>query len=184
MSAATSLPVHQMSAIESLSLQLSDAMDQTTAAGQVLSAAEKHRDTIAERISALTNERAGIVARRAGDKRDAEDGSRLALIAADLEGLNSMLPDAIARVAEAKAAFDQASAAAAAAREEIARAEALALREAIVPQLEELAQKLTAGVRALADASKRAGVGGRPPWGSSRELRDLLRKVAAERGEL
>jgi chromosome segregation ATPase len=155
-----------MSAIESLSLQLSDAMDQTTAAGHVLAAAEKHRDQIAERISALTNERASIVARRAGDKREAEDGSRLALIAADLEGLTAMQPDAVARVAEAKAAFDLASAAAAAAREEIGRAEALALREAI------------------ADATKRAGVGGRPPWGASRELRDLLRKVAAERGEL
>ncbi len=184
MSAATSLPVHQMSAIESLSLQLSDAMDQTTAAGHVLAAAEKHRDQIAERSSALTNERASIVARRAGDKREAEDGSRLALIAADLEGLTAMQPDAVARVAEAKAAFDLASAAAAAAREEIGRAEALALREAIVPQLDELAQKLTAGIRALADATKRAGVGGRPPWGASRELRDLLRKVAAERGEL
>jgi hypothetical protein len=184
MSAAISLPTNQITALEALGFSLADAMAETTAAGHILAAAEKHRDTIAERISTLTNERAGIVARRAGDKRDAEDGSRLALIAADLEGLNSMLPDAIARVAEAKAAFDQASAAAAAAREEIARAEALALREAIVPQLEELAQKLTAGIRALADATKRAGIGGRPPWGSSRELRDLLRKVAAERGEL
>jgi hypothetical protein len=173
-----------MSAIEALGLQLAESMDQATAAGQVLSAAEKHRDTIAERISALTNERASIVARRAGGRVDGEDGSKLALIGADLDGLTAMQPDAVARVAEAKAAFDLASAAAAAAREEIGRAEALALREAIVPQLEELAQKLTAGIRALADATKRAGVGGRPPWGSSRELRDLLRKVAAERGEL
>ncbi len=184
MSAATSLPMHQMSAIEALGLQLAESMDQATAAGQVLSAAEKHRDQIAERISVLTNERAGIVARRAGDKREAEDGSRLALIAADLEGLTAMQPDAVARVTEAKAAFDRASAAAAAAREEIARAEALALHTAIPPELEVLAQKLLAGIRALADSGKRASVGGRPPWGASRELRDALRALAAQRGEL
>jgi hypothetical protein len=173
-----------MSAIESLSLQLSEAMNQTTTAGHVLAAAEKHRDQIAERISSLTNERAGIVARRAGGRPDGEDGSKLVLIAADLEGLTAMQPDAVAHVTEAKAAFDLASAAAAAAREEIARAEALALHTAIPPELEVLAQKLLAGIRALAESGKRASVGGRPPWGASRELRDALRALAAQRGEL
>ena len=184
MSAATKMSDPHATAIDALSFQLAESMADASQHQAVLEAAEKHRDAIAGRISALSAERAAIVARRAGGGQDPEDGARLALIGADLEGLAAMQPDAMARVEVAKRAFDSATGRAAMAREEIAQAEARALHEALVPHANELAVKLTEALKALAEAGKRAGIGGRPPWGASRELRDMLRALAAQRNEL
>ena len=184
MSAAAKMPDPHANAIDALAHQLAESMAAATQHQAVLDAAEKHRDAIAGRISALSAERAGIVARRAGENPDPEDGARLALIGADLEGLAAMQPDAMARVEHAKRAFDAASNRAAMVRQEIDQTEARALHEALVPYVDELAAKLTAALKALSDVGKRAGIGGRPPWGASRELRDTLRTLALHRGEL
>jgi len=184
MSAAATMSQPYSTAIDSLAHQLGEAMSAATQHHGVLSAAEKHRDGIAARIAALFAERAAIVSRRAGGKQDTDDGSKLALLSADLEGLAAMQPDAVHRVTVAKSAFDAATNSAAQLREEIAKAEATALREALIPHVSDLAEKLTAAIKALAESSKRAGIGGKPPWGSSRELRDMLRALAAQRGEL
>jgi chromosome segregation ATPase len=183
MSAALQLPEPHASEINDLADQLAEAMTNASAASQVLSAAEAHRDKIAARISELAGRRGEIAARRASGRDEADDGPQIALIGVDTESLQSMMPDAAARVAEAKRSFDHQNALAARLRGEIGLAEALAAREVLVAHAEALGDKLLETVKAIAAAGQRAGVGGRPPWGPAAELRNTLRKISLARGE-
>lgn len=184
MSAALSLLAQHAAIIEDLALQLAEAQEEVRAAADSLGAAEAHRDNIAGRISELAIKRDDVIARRRSGQQDPADGASLALIQADTEGLQAMLPDATGRVTAAKNAHNFAASQVARFREEIGRAEALAARDELAPYAAELADKLFATMRAIETATKRAGVGGRPPWGPTREFRRALDMLAAARGEL
>jgi chromosome segregation ATPase len=93
-------------------------------AAAAVEAARVEHEKIVSRVAALTAERAEIVARRARGDARADDGPALALLAADLEGLEGLRPDAEAVLASANARHRQANAALAGARAAYATAEA------------------------------------------------------------
>jgi len=176
---------HYEDSIKSLGGELGLAMADLSTLEREVSAAEEYRGKIAERVSALSNERSEIVSRRAGGKHGAEDGAALALIQADLEGLNPILQEAAGKVTEARAAYSAASARAQGLRLELVRTEALAARDALIAHADSLAEKLLETITALDAASQQAGGrGGRPAWGAPAALFKTLRGIAAARGEL
>lgn len=184
MSAALSLPAQHAAIIEDFAVQLAHAQEEVRAADASLGAAEAHRDKIAGRIAELAAKRNDVIARRRAGQEDPADGASLALIQADTEGLQAMLPDAAGRVTAAQNAHSLAASQVMRFQEEIGRAEALAARDQLALYAAELGDKLFATVRAIETATKRAGVGGRPPWGPTREFQQTLRMLAAARGEL
>ncbi len=183
MSAALKMPEPFESEISGLADELADAMANAASALSTLGAAEAHLDKISTRMSDLARERGEIVSRRSAGREEPDDGQRLALIQADTEGLKAMLPDATERVSKARASHSAASAIAAKCRDGIARAETLAAREALVTYAGVLADRLFDTVKAIEEAGRRAAVGGRPPWGASKQLREMLRTLAVQRGD-
>jgi hypothetical protein len=180
----TSLPSIYADAIKTRAQELTDHVAQAASTLRVLEAAEAHRGQIAERISALSTRREAIVCRRTAGTHDMDDGSSLALIQADLDGLRGLLPDAIARVAGAEAAYQASSAACSLCRGEIQRLESQAGLAALVDHAGVLAAKLMDTIRNIAAAEQQAGISGLPSWGAPKELYLELRALAAKRGEL
>lgn len=135
------------------------------------------------RIAALTDERTSIVQRRAGGRHEYSDAARLALIAADLEGLSSIAAEAEAALAAARSKMEGEQRLAVQARAHLARAE----DEATLAALTEHARKLDALlVASLAEARQvymRLGIG-KPPFAPSPALVLEIRKVAAAHGLL
>jgi len=86
-------------------------------------------------------------------------------------------------VSKARGSHSAASAIAAKCRDGIARAETLAAREVLVTYAGVLADQLFDTVKAIEEAGRRAAVGGRPPWGASKQLREMLRTLAVQRGD-
>jgi hypothetical protein len=179
-----SLPDFFKTQIDSFALELAEVMTESTAAGAVLDAAEGHRDTVAARVAALAEEREAIIKRRGGGYRDDTDGAALALIQVDSDGLQSILHEASARVEAAEAARASLSNRAAQLRQEIARVEALAHRQALIGYADILSEKLLETVNSLAAANLQTGHMGRPEWGPPPALYQVLRGIAAQRGEL
>ncbi|HUW80506.1 MAG TPA: hypothetical protein VMV54_06370, partial [Acidocella sp.] len=139
---------------------------------------------IAQRIAELSARREVIVTRRGSGAHGPDDGANLALIQADMEGLTGLLPDAVARVAAAEAAYRGDSAACARCREEISRLEAQAHLGALAAHAEALAAKLLETIGGIAVAERQVGKGGPPSWRAPRELYVELRSLAAKNNEL
>jgi hypothetical protein len=179
-----SLPESFKTQIENLAFDLAEVMSESTAAGAVLDAAEGHRDNVAARVAALAEEREAIIKRRGGGYRDDTDGAALALIQVDSDGLQSILQEASARVEEAEAARAALSNRAAHLRQEIAHVEALAYREALIRHADLLSERLLETLNSIAAVNRQTGHTGRPEWGPPPDLYQVLRKIAAQRGEL
>src|SRR5258708_1611510 len=93
-----------MTAIINASLQVAEARSNLDRANSEHKKATNHRDTVSTRIQALLAEKADIAANRiAGRGDDYADGSRLQLLALDLEGLQELHSQAIADVTAAQA---------------------------------------------------------------------------------
>ena len=153
-------------------------------ATEALSRARQDRADIADRAGAISVTRADIVARRrAGDARD-DDGAMLALLAADAEGLATLLAEADAAEIAVRAPFDAATAVLVNARFQLARAQDEAVEIVLVDHASKLDAALLATIGELEAVGKRVGRTGRPLWGASRMLYDRLRSLAAVRGEL
>jgi chromosome segregation ATPase len=170
--------------IETLAMELAEAMTESNAASAAVDAAEERRAKIASRVAALAEEREDIIGRRSTGRHDLDDGGALTLIQADSEGLKPILQEAAARVNQAEAERSVLAARAAQLRERIAHVEAEAARAALVRHADELSNKLFDTIRALDEACRRTGHTGRPLWGAPPALYHVLRGLAAQRGEL
>ena len=153
------------------------------AANATLAEAEAAGQRARARVAALEQERQAITARRAGGTHEDGDAGRLALIAADTEGLAPLVAEAqaVASVARQKAEVEQRLVANA--RQQLARAE----DEAVLAALTDHARRLdTLLVTTLTEARQvylRLGVG-KPPFAPSPALVLEIRKVAAAHGLL
>lgn len=153
------------------------------AATTALTEAEGTERRVRDRIAALTAERQAIVQRRAGGQSQESDAGRLALIAADLEGLAAIASEAEAAATGERVKVEAEERLVAQARAQLARAE----DEAALAALTDHARKLdTLLVTTLSEARHiymRLGVG-KPPFAPSPALVLELRKVAAAHGLL
>lgn len=168
-------------AIEAAAEHLAQARAEEVRAAEAVAAATRACDNIRQRIAALEAERASITARRAAGEHDAEDGARLALIAADIEGLRALLADAENQLAEVRQPAEQAHKAAAAASAMLADTEKAAAIELLIAHANHLDALLLETVQQLGELT---GNSGRPAWGASQPLFTMLRRLAAGRGEL
>jgi len=174
------VPLPAMADVEAAARQVAEASASVEEARAPLAAAQAHRDRIAGRIDALEAERSSIVSRRAqGDECD-DDAARLALIAADTEGLRGLLATAEGALVAPRDTFERAKAALATARMSFDRTEAEATESALVGHADHLAALLLTTVQQVAEASKRIGRG-LPAWAPSAELYNALRKLAIQR---
>jgi hypothetical protein len=166
--------------IEAAARALAEAAATVEEARAPLAAAQAHRDKIAARLDALEAQCVAIVSRRAaGDEQD-DDGARLALIAADTEGLKGLLVQAEAALAAPRAIAEQAQRALASVKLASARAEAEAQEVALTAHATMLDQLLVTTLDRLSEASR--GIG-RPThqWQPSRQLADAIRRLDLRR---
>jgi chromosome segregation ATPase len=179
-----SLPELYKNQIDTIAMELAEVMTECGVAGAALDHAEGHQSAVSARVSALAGEREAIIARRREGRNDAADGASLALIQADVEGLQPILREASERVQAQDARRAALSARAAQLRAQIANVEAQAAREALVRHAASLDQKLLETINALVSVNRQVGHTGRPVWGPSPALYQALRGLAAQRGEL
>lgn len=178
------LPEPYATAIKALAAELADEVAEANAAAETLAAAEAHRAQITERVADLSVRREAIVTRRGAGNQQSQDGASLALLQADLEGLQPLMEEAAQRVTAAQRVHAGHSIHAARLREQIGHEEALAAREALIKYANDLSIRLLQTVTALDAACRQTGYQGPPIWGAPPVLYTELRRLAAGRGEL
>lgn len=132
-------------------------------------AAEEARNAIAARLADLAEKRQAIVLRRAEGRLEDSDPQELAVLGADLDGLEMLLGQRDAAVAEARVPERAAAAAVAAARLELGRAEARATEEALTARIEAAAAVMVEGLKQARKVRDQLG-GGMLPFRVSDEL--------------
>jgi hypothetical protein len=142
-------------------------------------AAATHREAAADhdqiraKITGLDDARRAIGARRAAGDQRAEDGTALALIAADHEALTAIQSEREATVAAARVAAEAAGRVLDAARFSLEREVDLAEERALTAHLARLDALLRETVVRTNEVARRLGRG-RPTWTPSRETMDLV----------
>jgi hypothetical protein len=172
------------SAIAAAARHLAEAEAAEGKAGAAAKTAQDRRDRVACRIADLEAQRAAIVSRRAGGHMETDDGSRLALFAADLEGLGGLRADADQHVGAMQAAHDAAALAVRRGAAELSSAQDSALLTALMAYFGELDAAMLAALVELESVATRLGIRGRPTWGATPVLYHRLRTLAAQRGEM
>ena len=178
------LPEPYAKHIEALAAELADEIMNANTAAEAVTAAEDYQAWISGRVSDLTVQREAIVSRRGAGNRESNDGAALALIQADLEGVQPIMEEAAQRVAEAQRVHTGHYIYAARLRDMIAHEEALAAREVLMKHADDLSIRLLQTVTAIDAACRQTQYTGRPLWGAPPVLFTELRKLAAGRGEL
>jgi chromosome segregation ATPase len=153
-------------------------------ANAALAQAEAEDRKVRDRIAALTAERHAIVQRRAGGQHDDGDAGRLALVAADLEGLATIASEAEAAVAAERAKAEADRRLVDQARAQLARAEDEAALAGLVEHAGKLDTLLTVTLQQIATVAARIGAPGRPPFAPSPALVMAIRRHAAAHGLL
>jgi len=159
---------------------LAESKVNAESAAVVLQAANESVTEVREKLDALENERAGIVAaRKDGDKRDGADGARLAEIAADSEGLSEIFQERQAVQSAAASEFGRLSQAVTAAEAMLSNASDHALIVDLNVIATELDAKLLATVVEITAVAKRVG-SSRAVWLPSSLLANRLRSLDME----
>jgi hypothetical protein len=158
-------------------------VDQRRKSQASLTAAEERQTVIEERIRALDAERVATIQRRAQGRHEADDAGRLALNAADREGLVGMLGDAAAVVATARQPAEEARRQISFAQNELRKAEAEAEEAEILNWLRTVDPQMLTAITRLAELGRITGKP-IPPWGPSPQLVTALTRVRAARREL
>lgn len=169
--------------IQAAAQALAAAQANQKKAAEDVAAADAARRQVTDRLEALEAERSAIIAKRRGGESDADDGPRLALIGADLEGLRGMLPDADRVLAAAQVPANDAAQAVQTAQYSLRQLEMELSEEALVEharKLDGLLQDTLAQLRELHAPLGR----GKPVWAPSRELWSEMRRLAAAAGRL
>lgn len=171
-------------AITAAAASLATATARLDTAKAALAAAEKSAAAVRARVAALEAERATIGQRRAAGQHEGGDGGRLELIRLDVEGLQPLVAEAEAAVADARRQFDAAEGLATGARQHLARAEAEAQLTALVEHVQKLDSLMVATIEQIAITAAQAGATGRPPYAPSVALVQAVRRAAAAHGVL
>jgi hypothetical protein len=162
---------------------LADAQARADKAHAAHKLAAGHEAKVRERIAALDAERAEIVSRRPrGDQRDGDAG-RLAILAADIEGLGTIACEAAAETARLMEPAAAARNAVAAARVALTRIEATAVENQEIAHVRALEEELLATVARLAQHRAALG-GGRPAWWPSADLRNAMQRLVLNAGSM
>jgi hypothetical protein len=149
-----------------------------------LATAEVEHGRIEARTAALDSKRREIVSRRqAGDARP-NDGADLELIAADREGLSSILVEAEAAVGAAQKLVQKAKQALNEAQRGMQIVEDSAALDQLVAHAGRLDALLLATAGQISETQARLGHTGRPVWAPNPELFRVLRKLTAAVGGL
>ena len=146
-----------------------------------LLAAVADLDRVIRRKQSLEADRAAIVARRQRGDHQHDDGANLALIAADLEGLHSMIADAEAGVANVRGPDSEARTAVTTARFYLQAAEDEAAEALLIEHARRLEALLMETINNLDAINQRRG--GRMPKWSSRRLFEQTRRLLVNGGE-
>jgi hypothetical protein len=163
---------------------VAEAQQTSEACANALATAKKHQDKISSRVNELAEQRAGVVARRQTGDTQESDGSTLALIAADSEGLSALAVEAERIVGAALDRVNAARTLLLAAEAGLRRAQDHAEQDALLVHASKLDVLMLQTVCKLNDVSKRLGDQGTPKWGPSQGLALELRKLQALRREL
>lgn len=168
--------------IKTVTRRLAEAAVAQAKTGAAIKAAEKRHDRLSGRIADLEGERGAVVDRRASGQREENDGSRLALIAVDIERLRNLRTSAnqdwtAARLAHDSAVRELQSA-------QLMLAQDKAVMSALTIYLGELDAAMSTALGELDTVVARLGLNGIPVWGATRPLYLHLRKLAGMRGEL
>lgn len=151
-------------------------------ANAILTTAQAHEARITGQIKTLEGERQAIIARRAEGDQRATDGTKLAELVADIEGLGFMVPEADAGLKEAPRAVTERSAARQRAVAELGRVEKATLAAARRERLDELAPIMVDIL--LQDRADRKPTHAKPDWVAPPELLRELQMRAADRPDL
>ncbi len=149
-----------------------------------LAEAEKSATNVRARTTALEAERQAIVQRRANGQHEEGDAGRLALIAADLEGLMPLRAEAEAAVTVARQKVEAGEGQSAYARQQFARAEAEAQLAALVEHAQKLDAIMLQTIERITTTAAQIGATGRPPFAPSVALVQAVRRLAAAHGTL
>jgi hypothetical protein len=183
------MPVSQIqtptdSAIAAAAQQLAGAEAAAAKTSAAMKDTQDQRDRLAGRIADLDAQRAAIISRRAGGHKEADDGSRLALLAADLEGLNGLLVGADQQIAVKRAAHATAARAMESASFGLSDAKDNVLLARLMTHFSDLDVAMLKVLVELESIAGRLNLPGRPAWGASPDLYHRIRKLAAQRGEM
>ncbi len=160
-------------ALDAAALRLAQAETAAHDADEAVAAAKTERDRIGARIADLDRERREVGRRRQeGDVRDT-DGAQLALAAADIEALTSILGEKDAFATDAGAAAEQARRALDAARHGFQREQDLREEAALTGRMEQLDLLLREAIGQANGVAKRLGRG-KPVWVPTKDLVSLL----------
>ena len=170
--------------IKSLSGQLAESVHDAGVARRAVEVEEAYQQKIASRVAELAEQRGHIIARRSSGAHEGADAADLALIAADLEGLQPLLQEAAVKVAETQRAHSAYTARASSLRQQLAELQSLAKRDALVAYLSALGAKMQEGLAGLDEAAQVTGYTGKPLWSPPAPLWTVLRRLAAQSGLL
>lgn len=163
---------------------IATATARLSAATAALTEAEAADRKVRDRMAALTTERQAIIARRAGGQHGDGDAGHLALIAADIEGLASIVGEAEAAVTTERVKVEAEQRLVDQARAQLTRAEDEAALTALVDHAKRLDELLTVTLQQIAAVAARIGAPGRPPFAPSPALVMAIRRHAAAHGLL
>jgi hypothetical protein len=141
------------------------------------------RNVINSRIGALDAERSGIVSARKAGGDDPRHGVRLALIAADREGLQELMAEADADLATARSAHQDAAQAVEAAEFALAREADRAMGARLIDHATAVGDVLLRTIRGIAEIEKKFGMG-RPSWVLSEALAFELQRLNLSRSSV
>lgn len=152
-------------------------------AKSALAEAQSEVSSLRERIVGMQAERSGIITRRARGHQEKNDGARLALLEADMEGLSAIVAEAEGRVAMKQRAEAEAAKNLIIANEHLAFERSRITQDALVAHADRLGKLLLASLEALETAQR----GPFPPsstYAPSDALWMRLRKIQAMRNRL
>ncbi len=169
--------------IRQAGLELLCAEDAAAALEVPAKGASDQLAVLVERRDSLAQRRADIGRRRMVGEEHPDDLATVALIALDIEGLDSLIAEARTTASSAQAKLEAGNAAVRVARTKLQSAQHKARVDALVRHANELDGLLVATIGEI-DA---LGVGRRAPhrpiWGASKELRTLVNELAIRRGD-
>jgi hypothetical protein len=168
-------------ALHNAARNLAAAESRATTTNAVLAAAQEEHADIAQRMHALEADRTEIVSRRQRGMHQQDDGVRLTLINADLEGLAALLVETATSVAAARAPAEAALRVLESARYVYQRTEDELAETALITHAKQCDAILLQTISELNGLQKRLNRGP-PAWAPSRLLADELRRLQIQRG--
>jgi chromosome segregation ATPase len=151
-------------------------------ANAALAQAEAEARQVRARIATLEQERAAIIARRASGQHEHEDAARLALLAADSEGLAGIVTETEATVTAKRLAAEAEQALVAQASAQLARAEDEAALTALVEHARRLDTLMADTLQQATSIAQR--IGGAIAYVPTPALASSFRRLLAAAGRL